>query len=73
MDKNPVEELSYELAFAELQEIVNRLEIESLSLEESLSLYERGQALSKRCSSLLVTAELRVQQLKLDGIENKDE
>lgn len=73
MEKKPVEELSYELAFAELQEIVNRLEIESLRLEESLSLFERGQALSKRCSSLLESAELRVQQLRLDGLENKDE
>lgn len=73
MEFKPVEDLSYELAFGELQEIVNRLEIEPLSLEQSLSLYERGQALSKRCSSLLESAELRVQQLRLDSLENKDE
>lgn len=73
MEKSPVEELSYEVAFAELEQIVNRLETETLSLEESLTLYERGQALSKRCSSLLGSAELRVQQLKLDQLDNKDE
>jgi len=73
MEKSPVEELSYEVAFAELEQIVNRLETETLSLEESLTLYERGQALSKRCSSLLESAELRVQQLKLDQLDNKDE
>lgn len=73
MEKSPVEELSYEVAFAELELIVNRLETETLSLEESLTLYERGQALSKRCSSLLESAELRVQQLKLNQLDNKDE
>ena len=73
MEKSPVEELSYEVAFAELEQIVNRLETETLSLEESLTLYERGQALSKRCSTLLESAELRVQQLKLDQLDNKDE
>lgn len=73
MEKTSVEELSYEQAFLELEEIVNRLESETLSLEESLTLYERGQALSLRCSSLLESAELRVQQLRLDKLNNKDE
>ncbi len=66
MQNTPVEELNYEQAFAELEQIVTRLETETLSLEESLSLYERGQALSTRCASLLESAELRVQQLKLE-------
>lgn len=73
MEKSPVEELSYEQAFAELETIVNRLETETLSLEESLVLFERGQALSLRCSSLLESAELRVQQLRLDKLNNKEE
>jgi len=73
MEKTSVEELSYEQAFSELEEIVNRLESEALSLEDSLSLYERGQALSLRCSSLLESAELRVQQLRLDKLNNKEE
>lgn len=73
MEKSPVEELSYEQAFAELEAIVNRLETETLSLEESLVLFERGQALSMRCSSLLESAELRVQQLRLDKLNNKEE
>ncbi|MDO9088213.1 MAG: exodeoxyribonuclease VII small subunit [Anaerolineaceae bacterium] len=73
MNKNPVEELSYEVAFAELEQIVNRLEVETLSLEDSLSLYERGQALSARCTKLLESAELRVQQLRLENQIPKDE
>ncbi len=73
MEKTSVEELSYEQAFSELEEIVNRLESETLSLENSLALYERGQALSLRCSSLLESAELRVQQIRLDNLNNKEE
>ena len=59
----PVDELSYEKAFAELEGIVNQLEGDQLPLEESLGLYERGQALTRRCADLLENAELKLQQL----------
>lgn len=59
----PVDELSYEKAFAELEGIVNQLEGDQLPLEESLRLYERGQALTRRCADLLENAELKLQQL----------
>jgi len=59
----PVEELSYEEAFAELESIVSSLEDSKNPLEESLSLFERGQALALRCSSLLEHAELKVRKL----------
>ena len=61
----PVEELMYEEAFAELEVIVDALEGEDSRnpLEEALSLFERGQALVKRCGELLDKAELKVRQL----------
>ena len=59
----PVEELSYEQAFAEMENIVNRLEGEQPPLEDALKLYERGQALTRRCADLLEKAELKLQQL----------
>ncbi len=59
----PVENLDYEAAFSELETIVDSLENEQRSLEESMSLFERGQALVKRCAELLDKAELRVKQL----------
>lgn len=65
-----IEELSYEAAFAELETIVSALEGEQLPLEESMSLYERGQALVKRCAELLDGAELKVK--KLSGGELTD-
>ena len=56
--KKPLEELTYEQAFAELEAIVADLEAEERSLDEGLSLFERGQALAKYCAMLLDQAEL---------------
>lgn len=55
--------LSYEQAFAELEEIVYGLEANEKSLEEAIALFERGQALAKHCAGLLDKAEFRVRQL----------
>jgi len=60
-----VEDLSYEEAMTELEEIVESLEGDAARtpLEESMKLFERGQALVARCSALLEAAQLKVQQL----------
>jgi len=65
-----VESLSYEQAFAELESIVAALENEQRSLDESMSLYERGQALIKHCAKILEKAELKIK--KLSGGELTD-
>ncbi len=64
--KSP-EEMSYEEAFQELKGLVEQLEVGDLPLEESLNLFERGQALSARCSNLLEEAELKLRQLTEDS------
>ena len=64
----PVTELSYEQALAELEAIVASLESGTLQLEETMSLYERGQALTRHCVELLDKAELRVKQLSGDSM-----
>ena len=61
--KKDVDELTYEEAFSELEALVSALEGGSLALEESMQMYERGQALAKRCAKLLEEAALRVKQL----------
>jgi exodeoxyribonuclease VII small subunit len=58
-----VEDLSYEEALAELEGIVSVLEDEQNPLEESMKLFERGQALAAHCSVLLEAAQLKVQKL----------
>jgi len=62
----PPEELTFEQAFEELQEVVAALESGDLPLEDSLRLFERGQALAERCSQLLEHGELRLKQLVPD-------
>jgi exodeoxyribonuclease VII small subunit len=61
--KTPVEDLTYEQAFEELEAIVAALETETLTLETAIALYERGQQLTRRCTGLLETAELRIREL----------
>jgi exodeoxyribonuclease VII small subunit len=58
-----VGELSFEAAFTELEETVQKLEAGELTLEESLALFERGQALATHCQKQLDTAELKVEEL----------
>ncbi len=64
-----VEELAFEEAFAELEETVHKLEAGGLTLEESLALYERGQALVKHCNAKLDQAELQVRELTPEGTD----
>ena len=63
-----VKELTYEQALAELETIVASLEASQLSLDETMALYERGQALTKHCIELLDKAELRVKKLSGDQL-----
>jgi exodeoxyribonuclease VII small subunit len=62
-ESTPIEKLSYEEAYAELENIVSALESGDQPLEEALSLFERGQKLTKHCAELLAKAELKVQEL----------
>lgn len=63
----PIEELAFEDAFDELDTIVQQLESGELSLEESVTLFERGRTLAAHCQKLLDKAELRMSQLNDDG------
>ncbi len=58
-----VEDLSYEEALAELEQVVSALENEQSQLEDAIRLFERGQALAARCGVLLEAAELKVKQV----------
>ncbi|SEP69047.1 Exodeoxyribonuclease VII small subunit [Faunimonas pinastri] len=56
--------LSFENALKELESIVTRLERGDVPLEESIAIYERGEALKQRCDSLLKQAEERVEKIR---------
>lgn len=53
----------FEGTMAELEAIVEKLETGDISLEESLTQFEQGIAMIKKCQSALAHAELRVDQL----------
>ncbi len=59
--------LSFEKALEELESIVKRLEDGRVPLEESVAIYERGEALKRRCEDLLRQAEARVEKITLDA------
>jgi len=65
----PVEQLSYEQAFAELESSVAALESGQHPLDEALRLFDRGQELVRYCASLLDKAELKVQRLSGEALE----
>lgn len=66
--ERPVEELTYEEALAELEEIVGLLEGEQKQLDDAIKSFERGQALAARCGVLLDAAELKVKQIVGDAV-----
>ncbi|MDJ0334437.1 exodeoxyribonuclease VII small subunit [Salinibacterium sp. G-O1] len=58
--KNDISEFSYEQARDELIRVVGELEQGSSSLEQSLALWERGEALATRCEEWLIGARARL-------------
>ena len=62
-----VSKLPFERAIDELESIVKRLEEGKVPLEESVAIYERGEALKKRCEELLRQAEARVEKITLNA------
>lgn len=55
--------MSFEAALKELENIVSRLEQGEVDLEDSIVLYERGQALKTHCESKLKAAEGRLEKI----------
>jgi exodeoxyribonuclease VII small subunit len=58
--KDDIQGMSYEAARDALVEVVDRLERGGTTLEESLSLWERGEALAARCETWLIGARARL-------------
>lgn len=67
-----VAELSYEQARDELVTVVTALEQGSSTLEESLALWERGEALAARCEEWLIGARVRLDRARGSGLHDPD-
>ncbi len=60
-----IQTLPFEKALAELEDIVRQLEGGRVPLEDSITIYERGEALKKHCEALLRRAEARIERITL--------
>ena len=61
-----IKEMAFERALKELEHIVGRLERGDVELEESITMYERGESLRDHCDRLLKQAEAKVEKLTLN-------
>ena len=66
MTDTPISEMTFEQAMSELERIVTLLEKGDVPLEDSISLYEKGAELKKRCETKLKEAEQKVAAITLD-------
>ena len=75
LNETPVETLTFEAARDELVTVVAELEQGSPTLEHSLGLWERGEALAARCEEWLLGAKRRLDAARsaADSASHEDE
>jgi exodeoxyribonuclease VII small subunit len=71
-DADDTSALSYEQARDELVRVVNELEQGSATLEQSLALWERGEALARRCEEWLIGAKARLEAARVGQSADTD-
>ena len=62
-ERQRINALTYDKAYAEFKVVVEKLEAGNLPLEESIALFEQGVLIQRRCDRMLSEAELRFQRL----------
>ena len=65
MDAEPVDQMSFEQALAELEQIVRTLEQGEAPLDKSIELYQRGDLLKRHCEGRLKAAQARIEKIAL--------
>jgi exodeoxyribonuclease VII small subunit len=69
----PVDDLSFEAAVAELESIVEHIEAGELPLEVSMQRHRRGRALVQRCRSMLEVAETELEQAAVEDLPDSSQ
>ena len=67
MTENSISDMSFEEALKALEDVVQKLEGGQVPLEQSIALYERGEALKAHCEGKLREAELKVEKIVSAG------
>ncbi len=65
--KHEIEKLAFEAAMGQLEEVVRLLEAGQNTLEDSISLYEKGTLLKRHCEKKLQEASLKIEKVTLDA------
>jgi exodeoxyribonuclease VII small subunit len=65
MDADPIDQLSFEAALKELEQIVRSLELGTAPLDTSIELYQRGDQLKRHCEARLKAAQERIEQISI--------
>lgn len=66
-DAAKITELSFEDALRALEQVVRQLESGDVPLDQSIALYERGEALRRHCQARLDTAQARIEAIVQDA------
>lgn len=67
VSEKDISQLSFEQALTALEEVVQQLESGDVPLDQSISLYERGEQLRKHCQSRLDDAQARIEKIVTDS------
>ncbi|HHI82214.1 MAG TPA: exodeoxyribonuclease VII small subunit [Rhizobiales bacterium] len=67
MADKKIEDMPFEEALSELEQIVEQMESGKVDLEGSIRIYERGEKLKKHCEKLLKQAESRIEKITLSA------
>ena len=67
VSENDFSQLSFEQALSALEEVVQQLESGSVPLDQSITLYERGEKLRKLCQARLDDAQARIEKIVTDA------
>ena len=69
-ENNDTSKLTFEQAITELTNIVEKIELGEIPLQESIEQYEKGMALIKHCRSILEKAEKKIEQITQEKEKN---
>ncbi len=61
-----ISQMSFEQALGALEEIVQQLETGNVPLDQSITLYEKGEALRQHCQARLDSAQARIEKIVTD-------
>ena len=67
VSEKDLNELNFEQALLALEEVVQQLESGNVPLDQSISLYERGEKLRKLCQARLDDAQARIEKIVTDA------